>query len=115
MRRGRIVLAYAAAFVLSAASAGASVVDAIDSMGSEADECGLLIALCKIAGRSAARAEGTPSSADLLATRQTLNADARIDEAVDAARAIERKHGRRLACLDDDACAGIVPKPRPAR
>jgi hypothetical protein len=115
MRRGRIVLAYAAAFVLSAASAGASVVDAIDSMGSEADECGLLVALCKIASRSAARAESVPSSADLLATRQALNADARIDEAVDAARAIERKHGRRLACLDDDACAGIVPKPRPAR
>jgi hypothetical protein len=115
MRRGRAALLCATAFVLSVASAGASVVDAIDSMGSEADECGLLIALCKIASRSAARAEGTPSSADLLATRQALNADARIDEAVEASRAIERKRGRRLACFDDDACAGIVPKPRPAR
>lgn len=91
--------------------ARASVTDAIDSLGSEADECGLLIALCKIAQSSVDRAEGTPPTADVLATRQSLNADARVDEAREAARAIERKHGRRLACLDDEACAGIVPKP----
>src|SRR5437667_318502 len=75
-RRGRTVLVYAAAFVLIAASAGASVVDAIDSMRSEADECGLLIALCKIASRSAVRAESTPSSAEMLGASQWLNADA---------------------------------------
>ncbi len=105
-------IACAVGLLVVAASATASVEDAIRSMRSEKDECGLLIALCKIARRSAQRAEGTPATADVLSTTQSANANARVTEAAAAARAIERKHDRRLRCFDDVACAGIVPNAR---
>jgi hypothetical protein len=105
-------VACAVGMLVLAARAAASVEDAIRSMRSEKDECGLLIALCKIARRSIERAESTPPTADFLSTRQSANANARAIEAADAARAIERKRGRRLACFDDVACAGIVPTAR---
>ena len=84
----------------------------VDSLAGETEECNFLSALCLAAQRSIDRAEGTPSGADVLATHQSLTADTRVREAVDAADLIERKRGRRLACFDTEPCTGIVPKPR---
>ena len=87
--------------------------DLVDSLPGEQEECAFLRALCLAAGNSIDRAEGTPPSADFLSTRQGLFADARVREAAAAVAAIERKHGKRPACADDDECRGIVPRPRP--
>ena len=86
--------------------------DLVASLPSEREECGFLRALCLAAANSIERAEGTPPSADFLATRQDLFADERVREAAAAAASIERKHGKRLACLDDEECRGILPRPR---
>jgi hypothetical protein len=86
--------------------------DLVDSLPGEAEECAFLRALCLAAASSIERAEGTPPSADFLATRQDLFADARVREAVAGAAAIERKHRKRLPCFDDEDCRGILPRPR---
>lgn len=111
--RGTVILAVLALAVTAARVPASGLEGVVYSLGSEAEECNFLRTLCRAARASGARAEGTPSEADLLSTRQALVADTRIREAVDAARFIERKRGRRLACFDTEPCAGIVPKPRP--
>jgi len=84
----------------------------VEGLPSEADDCEFLLDLCEGAQASLDRAERTPGASDVLAARQAAIADARIDDARDAARAIERKRGRRLACFDDRECRGIIPRSR---
>jgi hypothetical protein len=83
----------------------------VQGLPSEADECAFLRQLCRGAEESLGREARTPGGRDLLATRQAAIAEARVLDARDAARAIERKRGRRLACFDDPVCRRILPKP----
>jgi hypothetical protein len=99
--------------VTAARAPASGLEDLVASLSSETEECNFLSSLCRAARVSSARAEGTPSNADVLSTRQALVADARTRDAIDAAHFIERKRGRRLACFDVEPCAGIVPKARP--
>jgi len=87
--------------------------DFVAGLPTETVECDFLQSLCRAAWLSAGRTEGTPPSADFLATREGLIADARLREAVDAADAIEHKRGRRLPCFTEDDCKGVLPRPRP--
>jgi hypothetical protein len=91
--------------------------DFVAGLPTETEECDFLRSLCRAAWLSGERAEGTPPSADFLATRQGLMAETRIREAVAAADAIEHKRGRRLPCFTEDDCKGVLPRPRarPAR
>jgi hypothetical protein len=92
---------------------GVGVQNFVAGLRGEADECRFLLQLCAGARASIGRAEGTPASADILASRQSDIAAARVGDAVHAARAIERKRGRRLPCFDEPVCAGIVPPAKP--
>ena len=86
--------------------------DFVASLPSESEECDFLRSLCRAARLSTERAEDTPGTRDLLATRQELMAETRIREAGVAADAIERKRGRRLPCFTEDDCARVLPRPR---
>jgi hypothetical protein len=87
----------------------------VDGLPNEDEECEFLLDLCEGAHASLGRAARTPAAADVLAARQAAIADARIDDAREAARAIERKRGRRLSCFDHRECRGILPRARKAR
>jgi hypothetical protein len=80
-----------------------------------AHECEFLLDLCAGAQAAHERSDRTPASADVLAARQPAIAEVRVDDARMAARAIERKRGRRLECFDDREGRGIVPRARKAR
>jgi hypothetical protein len=105
-----------ALFALLAASAARAEPDGItrfvEGLPTESDECTFLLDLCDGADGALGRAERTPGAADALAARQAAIADAKVRDARDAARAIERKRGHRLACFDHRACRGIVPRAR---
>ena len=91
----------------------AGIENFVAGLGSESDECAFLRQLCVGARASLRREAETPPNADVLASRQGGIADARVRDAVNASRAIERKRGRRLACFDDADCTGIVPPAKP--
>jgi hypothetical protein len=110
-----VALVLLAALTCDARAEPAGVERFVDGLPSEADECEFLLDLCEGAQASLDRAVRTPGAADVLAARQAAIAEARIDDARDAASAIERKRGRRRACFDDRECRGIVPRPREAR
>lgn len=109
----RTLAVVAAALALAAPRAraldpGPGIEAFVEALPSEDDECGFLQSMCRGAVASAGRAESTPSQLDRLVTKQALTASQQYDEANLAARAIERKHGKRLACFDQDWCAGIL-------
>lgn len=115
---GRIALV--AALLLALAPPGAraepdGITRFVEGLATESDECTFLLDLCDGAGSALGRAERTPRSADVLAARQAAIADAKVRDARDAARAIERKRGERLECFDARACRGIVPRARKPR
>ena len=85
----------------------------VGSLPDETAECAFLAQLCQGARASIGRTERTPPSRDVLASRQAGVAGGRMDDVVAAARAIERKRGRRLACFDREPCLGLVPGPEP--
>ena len=110
-----VVLLNGAVTPAPAADLESGMADFVEGLPTETVECDFLRSLCRAARLSIERAEGTPPSADFLATRQGLIGETRIDEARAAADAIERKRGRRLPCFTEDVCKGLLPSPRPAR
>jgi hypothetical protein len=88
----------------------ARMTDLVEALPSVREECGFLHSLCRAAAVSLDRAEGTPPSADLLASRQALLAEARVRDARTAADAIARKRGARPACAADDVCRGVLDR-----
>jgi hypothetical protein len=115
VRATLVVIAFLATAVCDARAEPDGIARFVEGLPSESDECEFLLDLCDGAQASLDRAERTPGAADVLAARQAAIAEARVDDARDAARAIERKRGKRLACFEDRECRGIVPRPRKAR
>jgi hypothetical protein len=83
----------------------------VAGLPTETEECTFLRQLCVGAAASRDREAETPPSADVLASRQGGIAAARLRDAATAARAIERKRGRRLACFEDGPCRRVLPRP----
>jgi hypothetical protein len=98
----------------SVAQTEGNLADFVASLPTEAADCAFLATLCVGARESTGRAERSPGSRDVLVDRQRAIAGARIDDAIAAAREIERKRGRRLACFDRAPCLGVLPRPVPA-
>ena len=89
-----LVLGAAVAFGASGAA------DVAARLQGEAAECRFLLNLCQQATDAQRRALLTPPSADMLSTRAALEANLRVQDAVDAARVIEQKHGGKApACF----------------
>jgi hypothetical protein len=118
MRRG-LAPAVACALVLTGGiaptHAGESAAVALaEQAPTTEDQCYILVELCHGANVALDRAERTPwsSRSDALSFRQDGQAELAVDDARQAAEAIERRNGKRLACFDDPECRGILPKPR---
>jgi len=76
-----------------------------ERLETEKEQCDMLLQLCHQATVALDSAELTPPSADVLASRNALKADLRVEDAVSAARVFLRKNGgRRLPCFDDPDC-----------
>jgi len=76
-----------------------------DRLETEDEQCEMLLQLCHQATDALDRADLTPPSRDVLATKQGLKADLRVRDAVTAARVFMRKNGgHRLHCFDDPDC-----------
>ena len=100
-------LAALALGLVLAAPARADTASVAARLEGEKAECDFLLGLCRAANRAVRFARDTPltPATDVLATRHARDAELRVRDAVEAGRALKKKHGgKRLACFDDPEC-----------
>ena len=105
-----LALVALAATLARAGSVGAEIAA---HLRSEADECGLLLDLCRGVAQAREHAAVTPGAADVLTFRNAEELRIRIADAREAARVIRDKHrGAEPACFRAPECAFLHAEAR---
>jgi hypothetical protein len=101
----RVALAIALVAVLTVPALASEAWQWAERLETEKEQCQMLLQVCRQATQALEAAALTPSSADVLATRNAAKADLHVQDAVSAARVFLRKNGgRRLPCFDHPDC-----------